>query len=41
MFVKLCVFFKQYKFRDVAIEELEKIHLSYPDMKTVTGTYSE
>ncbi|XP_017341306.1 ubiquitin-conjugating enzyme E2 variant 3 [Ictalurus punctatus] len=30
----------KYKFHDVAIEELQKIHLNYPDMKTVAGTYT-
>ncbi|KAF4081201.1 hypothetical protein AMELA_G00158780 [Ameiurus melas] len=30
----------KYKFHDVAIEELQKIYLNYPDMKTVAGTYT-
>ncbi|XP_027029090.1 ubiquitin-conjugating enzyme E2 variant 3 [Tachysurus fulvidraco] len=30
----------KYKFHDVAIEELQKIQVKYPDMKTVTGTYT-
>ncbi|MCI4381674.1 hypothetical protein PGIGA_G00254780 [Pangasianodon gigas] len=30
----------KYKFHDVAVEELQKIHLNYPDMKTVAGTYT-
>ncbi|KAK3526601.1 hypothetical protein QTP70_030740 [Hemibagrus guttatus] len=30
----------KYKFHDVAVEELQKIHLKYPDMKTVAGTYT-
>ncbi|GAA6108076.1 ubiquitin-conjugating enzyme E2 variant 3, partial [Tachysurus ichikawai] len=30
----------KYKFHDVAIEELQKIQVKYPDMKTGTGTYT-
>ncbi|XP_042352351.1 ubiquitin-conjugating enzyme E2 variant 3 isoform X2 [Plectropomus leopardus] len=30
----------KYKFHDVAIEELQKIHRIYPGMKPVTGTYT-
>ncbi|CAL8359912.1 unnamed protein product [Lota lota] len=30
----------KYKFHDVAIEELRKIHLVYPDMQLLTGTYT-
>uniref|UniRef100_A0A669CP61 UEV and lactate/malate dehyrogenase domains n=1 Tax=Oreochromis niloticus TaxID=8128 RepID=A0A669CP61_ORENI len=30
----------KYKFRDVAVEELEKIHRIYPGMKPSTGTYT-
>ncbi|KAK2834341.1 hypothetical protein Q7C36_015042 [Tachysurus vachellii] len=30
----------KYKFHDVAIGELQKIQVKYPDMKTVTGTYT-
>ncbi|KAM4619570.1 ubiquitin-conjugating enzyme E2 variant 3 [Polymixia lowei] len=30
----------KYKFRDVAIEELQKINRVYPGMKPVTGTYT-
>ncbi|KAF5903306.1 ubiquitin-conjugating enzyme E2 variant 3-like [Clarias magur] len=30
----------KYKFHDVAVEEIQKIHSSYPDMKTVAGTYT-
>ncbi|XP_056137826.1 ubiquitin-conjugating enzyme E2 variant 3 isoform X2 [Lampris incognitus] len=30
----------KYKFRDVAIEELQKIHRVYPGMRPVTGTYT-
>lgn len=31
----------QYKFRDVAIEELQKIHRIFPDVIPSTDTYSE
>ncbi|CAB1323652.1 unnamed protein product, partial [Coregonus sp. 'balchen'] len=31
----------RYKFRDVAIEELKKVHQIHPAMKPVTGTYSK
>lgn len=31
----------QYKFHDVAIEELQKIHRIFPDIIPSTGTYSE
>lgn len=31
----------QYKFHDVAIEELQKIHRIFPDMIPSSGTYSE
>ncbi|KAJ3596086.1 hypothetical protein NHX12_002495 [Muraenolepis orangiensis] len=30
----------KYKFRDVAIEELQKIHHVHPEMKVLTGTYT-
>uniref|UniRef100_A0A3Q4GYV4 UEV domain-containing protein n=1 Tax=Neolamprologus brichardi TaxID=32507 RepID=A0A3Q4GYV4_NEOBR len=30
----------KYKFRDVAVEELEKIYRIYPGMKPSTGTYT-
>ncbi|XP_030222733.1 ubiquitin-conjugating enzyme E2 variant 3 [Gadus morhua] len=30
----------RYKFHDVAIEELEKIHRVYPDMQLLNGTYT-
>ncbi|XP_040893568.1 ubiquitin-conjugating enzyme E2 variant 3 [Toxotes jaculatrix] len=30
----------KYKFRDVAVEELQKIHRIYPEMKPSTGTYT-
>ncbi|XP_030587675.1 ubiquitin-conjugating enzyme E2 variant 3 isoform X2 [Archocentrus centrarchus] len=30
----------KYKFRDVAVEELQKIHRIYPGMKPSTGTYT-
>lgn len=30
----------KYKFHDVAVEELQKIHRIYPDMKPFTGTYT-
>ncbi|XP_074488334.1 ubiquitin-conjugating enzyme E2 variant 3 [Sebastes fasciatus] len=30
----------KYKFHDVAVEELEKIHRIYPEMKPFTGTYT-
>uniref|UniRef100_A0A8B9J8J5 UEV and lactate/malate dehyrogenase domains n=1 Tax=Astyanax mexicanus TaxID=7994 RepID=A0A8B9J8J5_ASTMX len=31
----------KYKFRDVAIEELQKLNRVYPDLKLKTGSYSE
>lgn len=37
----LCPFLYQYKFRDVAIEELQKFHRIFPEMIPSTGTYSE
>ncbi|KAG7473808.1 hypothetical protein MATL_G00099720 [Megalops atlanticus] len=30
----------KYKFRDVAIEELQKVHRIHPDMKPLVGTYT-
>nr|XP_020478918.1 ubiquitin-conjugating enzyme E2 variant 3-like [Monopterus albus] len=30
----------KYKFRDVAIEELQKVHRLYPEMRPSTGTYT-
>lgn len=30
----------KYKFHDVAVEELQKIHRIFPDMKPTTGTYT-
>lgn len=34
-------FSHQYKFRDVAVEELQKIHRIFPGMQPLPGTYSE
>ncbi len=35
------LFSYQYKFRDVAIEELQKVSRLHPDMKLISETYSK